>query len=115
MQKSFKQQCHQLMAELLARRDGSPILDLSKNKKFFCDLQTDGNKWDALQYLDAKGYISIAQNAVSGKLLQIHINKSGITYPADTAERVREKRIEWIRYIITTAIAVAAFIKSFFF
>lgn len=26
-----------------------------------------------------------------------------------------EKRVEWIRYIVTTIIALAAFIKSFFF
>lgn len=113
MPKSFAQKCNDLMRELLDLQDKSHILDLSNNTEFFRRLQEDGDRWSVLQYLDAKGYISISQNPVSHKLLQIHISKLGVAYPEDVSARAHEKRVEWIRYIITTAIAVAALIRSF--
>ena len=43
------------------------------------------------------------------------ISDKGKHYLQFQQEKRKRKQIEWIRYIITTAIAVAAFIKSFFF
>ncbi len=39
----------------------------------------------------------------------------GRRYAEDYLEKRNAKIAEWVRYIITTAIALAAFIKSFFF
>lgn len=112
MLKDFDNQCHTIMQTLLERQNAAHVLDLSDNADFFHSLQENANKWDVLQYLDAKGYITICQNPVSHKLLQIHINKAGITYPTDAAEKKREKRVEMIRYVITTVIAVLALVLA---
>ena len=45
--------------------------------------------------------------------LQISIEGIEVTESADQLSK--QRRNDWIRYIITTGIAIAAFIKSFFF
>lgn len=45
----------------------------------------------------------------------VDITELGLDYLLYVGRKTKEKRTEWLRYTITTAIAVAAFIKSFFF
>lgn len=59
--------------------------------------------------LCSMGYIT--QDNLHG----IQLTFLGKCYFEREADKSREKRVENIRYIITTSIALAAFIKSFFF
>ena len=45
----------------------------------------------------------------------VRITDKGRRYVIYMNQRAAFRRVEWIRYIITTGIALAAFIKSFFF
>lgn len=64
--------------------------------------------------LEAMGYVTYFDLFQRGSKF-IELTDEGKCYFERKADRSREKRIEWIRYIITTLIALAAFIKSFFF
>lgn len=102
-----------IMREILILQDANKLIDISKAPDFFANLQGSENAQDALTYLEAKGFISCSRNPVSHKLLQIRVTEIGITYFEDAEEILHEKRVESIRYWITTAIAIIALIKSF--
>lgn len=110
--KVSKRQCDKMMKELIARMDQYKNVERPAQQNFLEDVQEDSAQRIALEFLEAKGFISCTKNQVSGNLLRIHVEKPGITYFEDIAETSRAKRIEWIRYIITTAIAVAALITA---
>lgn len=114
MQRPVSQRlCAKLMADLLQQKAEYDLLDISSNQKFFQDLQANKNKWNAIIYLEAKGFISLDLNPVTRKLLRIHVNSPGLTYFEDRFEANQVKHSEWVRYIITTIIAIAALVKSF--
>lgn len=67
-------------------------------------------------------YESVQKRACNGQIGPFIHNESKISCTAsgkkcveDFFEQRSRKIIEWVRYSITTAIALAAFIKSFFF
>lgn len=78
-----------------------------------------------INYLRNKGLLKVnandpnAQNVTSNSAISLHTSLI-ITYEGrvvlEAAHKAsKAKKIEWIRYGITTAIALAGFIKSFFF
>lgn len=80
---------------------------------------------EPVDYLRKRGYLRIESNHAATNTL---IDKSSITLNTpleitfegkmalDAEQKLlKTKRNEWIRYIITTAIALSAFVKSFFF
>lgn len=109
-----KKDCDKLMQELIHRQNELGNIGYSKNIDFLNRIQSDPVLWPALNFLHAKEYVSITLD-INKVLYNIQIEDAGITYFEDYLEIVRRRRIESIRYWITTAIAVAAFIKSFFF
>lgn len=78
-----------------------------------------------VNYLQEKGFLQIEPNhAMTRNMKQsdsitmntpLEISYLGRIALEEDQKLSREKRNELIRYIITTAIAVAAFLKSFFF
>lgn len=58
---------------------------------------------------------SLSNDAPPSISTPLSITYLGVSALEEAKETAREKRNELIRYIITTAIAVAAFLKSFFF
>ena len=88
----------------------------------------DADPVEVAQYvieLRNKGFLRIEPNYAISKSLDKD-SLFGINAPLqitldgkaelDMAQKIsHEKKVEWIRYWITTSIAVAAFIKSFFF
>lgn len=112
MQKVSKRQCDQMMREIIPRMDQYKNVERPTCQDFLEAIQEDLEKNRTLDFLESKGYISCIRNQVSGNLLRIHIEKPGIAYFEDIAEASRTKRIEWIRYIVTTGIAVAALITA---
>lgn len=64
--------------------------------------------------LCAMGYITF-QSPFPNHVKRICLTDAGKCYFEKKSDITREKVVEWVRYCITTAIAVAAFIKSFFF
>ncbi|GAC42779.1 hypothetical protein [Paenibacillus popilliae] len=76
-------------------------------------------------YLRKKGYLRIESNHAAFKKLTkdspvspdtpLEITFEGKIVLESEHKLSKAKRNEWIRYIITTTIATAAFIKSFFF
>lgn len=101
-----------IMREILTRQDANKLIDISKAPDFFANLQGSEDAKNALTYLEAKGFISCSRNPVSHKLLQIRVTEIGATYFEDAEEILNAKRVESIRYWITTGIAVAALITS---
>lgn len=69
----------------------------------------EGKRRQIINVLCSMGYITY--DNLSG----IQLTDKGKCYFEVESDRANEKRIEMIRYVITTSIAVAAFIKSFFF
>lgn len=80
---------------------------------------------EPVNYLRNKGYLrinptsAVLENLTSDGPIGIDVLLE-ITYEGKIAleseqKLSRTKRLEWLRYIITTFIAAAAFIKSFFF
>lgn len=63
-----------------------------------------------IRVLEAMGYVSI-KRYVNGPGT-IHLTDAGKCYFERKADLSKEKRIEWARYIITTAIATAALITA---
>lgn len=110
--KVSKRQFNKMMKELIARMDQYKNVERPISQNFLEAVQEDSAQKIALEFLEAKGFISCIKNQVSDNLLRIHVEKTGVTYFEDTAEVLRTKRIEWIRYIITTAIAVSALITA---
>lgn len=112
LKKVSKRECDALMRNILALDRTGRTVDLTADRDFFRDVQENERIYKTLKYLEAKGHISCSHNPVSHKLLQIRVTDSGVTYFEDNAEITRKERIEWIRYIITTAIAVVALITA---
>ena len=85
--------------------------------------------WDVLFepvcHLKESGFIRVEQNYAGIQKIKptdpiyastpLEIGYPGLVALEEAQTLTREKRNELIRYIITTAIAVAAFLKSFFF
>lgn len=59
----------------------------------------------------------VEQKLIIRDITQIHysITTLGRITFEDAQDNRKSKKYEWIRYIITTIIALAAFVKSFFF
>lgn len=80
---------------------------------------------DPVNYLWKKGLLQIERNYemlhreekldLLSPSTPLEISYLGLVTLENDRKMSREKRNELIRYIITTAIAVAAFLKSFFF
>lgn len=80
---------------------------------------------EPISYLRKNNYLRIESNHATLKKLTsnsvidsktpLQITFEGKIVLESEAKISKAKRNEWIRYTITTAIAVAAFIKSFFF
>ncbi len=100
MQKVSQRICQEIMREILVRQNAGHLLDRSSNEEFFQRLTKNEETSDALDFLEAKGFISCSNNPVSHRLLQIHVNEPGITYFEDFSERVHEKHVENIRVTI---------------
>jgi len=64
--------------------------------------------------LRSMGLITYKWSAQDG-IYSIDLTDTGRCYFERQHDLSRKEKIEWIRYAITTAIALAAFIKSFFF
>lgn len=101
-----------LMRQLHERKNEYNQLDLVNNREFFQGLQDEPETWKTLTFLEAKGYIKLAQNPVTHKLLQIQVTARGTTYFEDIAEQRREKRVSWIQYVVTTVIAILALLVA---
>ena len=78
--------------------------------------------FDFISVLFAEKTIFAQGHAKSGQLgwylsdkSKIFCTSLGKKYVEDYFEKRNGKIVEWVRYSITTAIALAAFIKSFFF
>ncbi len=94
-------------------KSANQLWALGTNDLYRHGLSKDVDAEQLADTLEAMGYIELTRyyNDPSA----INLTNSGKCYFETKADRLDEKRVEWIRYIITTAIAVAAFIKSFFF
>ncbi len=66
-----------------------------------------------VEILQSMGYITCKKDIHGNK--EISLTDVGKHYFETNMDLTHEKRVEWIRYIITTGIAVSAFVKSFFF
>lgn len=64
--------------------------------------------------LCAMGYITF-QSPFPNYVKEIRLTDAGKCYFEKKADLTRKNIVEWVRYSITTAIAIAAFVKSFFF
>lgn len=113
MQEISKSQRDQMMGEILDRMDKHKNVERPTHQDFLQAIQCDATQSRTLDFLEAKGFISCIKNATSNNLLRIHVEKSGTTYFEDNAEISRNKRIENIKYFITTAIAIVALFKAF--
>lgn len=67
-----------------------------------------------LRQLAGSGYVRLMNPGIDMSEY-IDLTALGLHYKAYCAERKREKVIGWVRWGVTTLIALAAFIKSFFF
>lgn len=63
---------------------------------------------DKFGYDHIEGILGVMPNSIS-------LSDAGQQYLNRTTSLTKKERIEWVRYLVTTAIALAAFIKSFFF
>lgn len=64
-----------------------------------------------IEVLEAMGYVKTTYRA-TGRPKTISLTDSGKCYFERKMDLTSEKRIEWIRYIITTAIAVLALVVA---
>lgn len=71
------------------------------------------NAIETIEALCAMGYIKHG-GVFMKELRDIELTASGLCYPEKRAEEKRKELKDEIRYWITTLIAVAAFIQSFF-
>lgn len=69
------------------------------------------NAGQLVAVLESMGYLTVKKDITGDS--DILLTDAGKCYFEQKADRDHEKRIENIRYIITTAIAVVALIKSF--
>lgn len=74
-------------------------------------LPKSSNPEHIVEVLRSMGYITYKREP-DGKIYQIDLTDSGKCYFEKRADISHEKKVEWIRYIITTAIAIAAIILS---
>lgn len=72
------------------------------------------NATNLVKVLQSMGLITYKWSAQDG-IYSIDLTDTGRCYFERQHDLSRKEKIEWIRYAITTAIALAAFIKSFFF
>ena len=67
--------------------------------------------YHVIDVLKSMGYIDFKKD-ITGERYSIDLTDKGRHYFETNMDISHEKRIEWIRYIITTAIAIAAWITA---
>lgn len=67
--------------------------------------------YHVIDVLKSMGYIDFKKDPI-GKIYSIDLTEKGKHYFETNMDISHEKKVEWIRYIITTLIAVAALITS---
>ena len=68
--------------------------------------------YHVIDVLKSMGYIDFKKDPI-GKIYSIDLTEKGKHYFETNMDISREKKVEWIRYIITTLIALIALVKSF--
>lgn len=104
-----RDQAMQIICDYYA--DANQPWPLDTNELYDRGLSKDINAEQLACTLEAMGYIELTRYYDDPSA--ISLTNSGKCYFETNADRLHEKRIENIRYIITTAIAVIALIKSF--
>lgn len=67
------------------------------------------NAEHVVEILRSMGYVTYSRNP-DGRIYEINLTDSGKCYFEKKKDISHEKRVEWIRYIITTLIAILALI-----
>ncbi len=107
--KRTRDQAMQIICDYYA--DESQPWPLDTNGLYDRGLSKSTNAEHLASTLEAMGYVELTQYYDGPSA--ITLTNSGKCYFETKADMLHEKRIENIRYIITTAIAVIALIKSF--
>ena len=106
---------------MISNEERQLLLWLSKqpepiSKESMVDLSAPEYSSSRIESLYKMGYLSRTLTVENNELTGVYAISDKARAVLQEGDRIsREKAAEWIRYIITTAIALAAFIKSFFF